>query len=130
MADQPSLTVLGGPLGGRRFAFEDGAESVLIGSDPSCTFRLELPGVSPIHARARLESGTIIVYDTQSPRGLFVNDDRVTTQMPIRNGDILWLGTPGEPGVVMIQCRVSPSASTGESAAATAVGTEATQAVS
>jgi hypothetical protein len=108
MADQPSLTVLGGPLGGRRFAFENGADSVLIGSDASCTFRLELPGVSPIHARVRLEPSGIVVYDTQSPRGLFVNDDKVTTQIPIRNGDILWLGTPGEPGVVMIQCRVPP----------------------
>jgi hypothetical protein len=135
MADQPSLTVLGGPLGGRRFAFEDGSESVLIGSDPSCTFRLELPGVSPIHARVRMENGVILVYDTQSPRGLFVNDDRVTTQMPLRNGDVLWLGTPGEPGVVMIQCRVPPTSGATASAAAaanppTAPGTESTQAIS
>jgi len=136
MADQPSLTVLGGPLGGRRFAFEDGSESVLIGSDPSCTFRLELPGISPIHARVRMEDGVILVYDTQSPRGLFVNDDRVTTQMPLRNGDVLWLGTPGEPGVVMIQCRVPPTAGAATASAAasanppTEAATDTTQAVS
>jgi hypothetical protein len=29
----------------------------------------------------------------------------VVAQAPLRNGDILWLGTPGDEDVVMIQCR-------------------------
>jgi pSer/pThr/pTyr-binding forkhead associated (FHA) protein len=106
--EYPSLTLLGGPLGGQHFVFDEGVESVLIGSDPSCGFRIELPGISPIHARVRAEPEGLVVFDTQSPRGLYVNDDRVESQVPLRNGDVLWLGKPGEAGVIMIQCRVPP----------------------
>jgi hypothetical protein len=92
--------------------FEEGGAAALIGSDASCTFRIEVSGVSPIHARVTLESDGLRVHDTQSPRGLYVNDDRIDGSAPLRNGDILWLGKPGEPGVVMIQCRVPPQSST------------------
>jgi hypothetical protein len=36
---------------------------------------------------------------------VFVNDSRVEGQSPLADGDILWLGPPGEEGSVMIQCR-------------------------
>jgi hypothetical protein len=105
-SSSPSLTILGGPLAGRQFLIEETVDNVLIGSDPSCRFHVPLPGVSPIHARLWVDADGITVYDTNSPRGLHVNDDRVNGQSPIRNGDILWLGGPGDPEVVMIQCRV------------------------
>src|SRR4051812_45248817 len=101
--EQPSLTVLGGPLSGQRLLFDQTVDGAVIGSDPSCSFRIDTPGVSPIHARVRFEDGGLIVFDTQSPRGLYINDDRVESQAALRNGDILWLGKPGEEGVVMIQ---------------------------
>ncbi len=103
---QPSLTILGGPMTGKQYVIEEGMDNVLIGSDPSCAFHLPLPGVSPIHARLWIDASGVTVYDTNSPRGLFVNDDRVNGQAPLRNGDILWLGSPGDTDVVMIQCRV------------------------
>lgn len=104
--NQPCLTVLGGDLAGTRFVIEDDVENILIGSDPSCTFRLDLEAVSPIHARVWRDATGVTVYDTHSPKGLFVNDDRVNGQAPLRNGDILWLGSPGDETVVMIQCRL------------------------
>src|SRR5262245_48234305 len=104
--EKPSLTVLGGPAGGQAFVFDEGIDGVLIGSDPSCTFRIDQGGVSPIHARVTVDEQGLWVHDTQSPRGLYVNDDHVQTQAPLRNGDVLWLGKPGEAGVVMIQVRV------------------------
>src|SRR5712691_8314089 len=104
--NQPSLTILGGPMTGTQYVIEDGMDNVLIGSDPSCAFHLPLPGVSPIHARLWIDADGVTVYDTNSPRGLYVNDDRVVGQSPLRNGDILWLGAPGDTDVVMIQCRV------------------------
>jgi hypothetical protein len=105
-SNQPCLTVLGGPMSGTVFVIEDAVDNILIGSDSSCKFCIPLPGVSPIHARIWLDAGGTIVYDTHSPRGLYVNDDRVNGQAPLKNGDILWLGTPGEEDVVMIQCRL------------------------
>jgi hypothetical protein len=101
-----SLTVLGGPLAGARVDLDQAVDEVLIGSDPDCQLVLDLPGVSPIHARVwRDQSGTT-VHDTKSPRGIWVNDDRVVDQRPLRDGDVLWLGPPGDHGSVMIQCRL------------------------
>ncbi len=108
MADAPhnaSLTVLGGPLKGRSHEFEDAVEEVFVGSDPDCQLCLNLPGVSPIHARVWLEAGGATVHDTHSPLGVFVNDDRVIEQTPLRDGDFLWLGSPGAEGSVLLQFR-------------------------
>jgi len=102
----PSLTVLGGDKAGARFVFEEAVDNVLVGSDPSCRFCLDVAGISPVHARIWIDDTGITIYDTNSPRGLFVNDDRVDAQVRLRNGDIIWLGPPGEEESVMLQCRI------------------------
>lgn len=101
-----SLTVLGGPLKGHRLVVDEASDEILVGSDPDCTFCLDAPSVSPIHARIWLELDGVTVFDTRSPHGIFVNDDKVAGQAPLRDGDILWLGAPGEAESVMIQCRL------------------------
>src|SRR6185369_16430537 len=105
---RPSLNVLSGPLEGRNFVLEDAVDNILIGSDASCQFVLDTPGVSPIHARLWVDLNGATVYDTNSPNGVYVNDDRVVKEAPVRNGDILWLGPPGEEGSVLIQCILPP----------------------
>ena len=105
---RPSLNVLSGPLAGRNFVLEDAVDNILIGSDASCQFVLDTPGVSPIHARLWVDLNGATVYDTNSPNGVYVNDDRVVKEAPVRNGDILWLGPPGEEGSVLIQCILPP----------------------
>ena len=105
---RPSLNVLSGPLSGQKFVLEDAVDNILIGSDPSCGFVLDTPGVSPIHARLWVDLNGATVYDTNSPTGVYVNDDRVVKEAPVRNGDILWLGPPGEEGSVLIQCILPP----------------------
>src|SRR6188768_1342732 len=105
---RPSLNVLSGPLAGRNFVLEDAVDNILIGSDVSCQFALDTPGVSPIHARLWVDLNGATVYDTNSPYGVYVNDDRVVKEAPVRNGDILWLGPPGEEGSVLIQCILPP----------------------
>jgi hypothetical protein len=105
---RPSLNVLSGPLSGRKLVLEDAVDNILIGSDPSCGFVLDTPGVSPIHARLWVDLNGATVYDTNSPTGVYVNDDRVVKEAPVRNGDILWLGPPGEEGSVLIQCILPP----------------------
>lgn len=109
MADStksPRLTILGGPLSGRELTLDEAVDNILIGSDSSCRFHLDTPGVSPIHARLWVDWQGVTVYDTGAPEGVYLNDDRVERSAPVRNGDILWLGPPGGADVVMIQCRV------------------------
>jgi FHA domain-containing protein/IPT/TIG domain-containing protein len=105
-----SLTVLSGPLAGTRLDIDGSEDDLLVGSDVDCRLALDLPGVSPIHARLSLDQGGLIVHDTHSPRGLYVNDTRVSGQAPLRDGDVLWLGTPGDETSVMLQCRVAGAA--------------------
>src|SRR5689334_7165788 len=95
LAEAASLTVMGGPLAGSRLEIDDAVDEILVGSDPDCRLFLDLPGVSPIHARIWRDLGGITVYDTRSPMGLYVNDARVVDQAALRDGDILWLGAPG-----------------------------------
>ena len=103
-----SLAVLGGALDGKRFVLDGLDREVLVGSDPRCGFVLDLPGVSPLHARVGPAAGGFVVHDAGGPQGVFVNDDRVTGPHPLQHGDILWLGPPGEPGSVMLACQVQP----------------------
>ncbi len=105
-----SLTVLSGPLAGTRLDIDGSEEEILVGSDPGCALSLDLPGVSPIHARLSQDQGELIVHDTRSQRGVYVNDTRVTGEAPLRDGDVVWLGTPGEDESVMLQCRVEGGA--------------------
>jgi hypothetical protein len=123
---RPSLNVLSGPLAGQKFVLEDAVDNILIGSDPSCGFVLDTPGVSPIHARLWVDLNGATVYDTNSPNGVYVNDDRVVKEAPVRNGDILWLGPPGAEGSVLIQCILPPpSAPAAEGASAEAAAAPA-----
>jgi hypothetical protein len=107
-SNPPCLMVLTGPRAGNRFVLEEGPDAVLIGSDPSCQVVLNAPGVSPVHARLWVFEEGVTVEEADSPGVLYVNDDRVPGHARLRNGDILWLGHPGEPTAVMIQC-VLPS---------------------
>lgn len=99
-----SLTVLGGSLAGARCVLpESGA--VTVGSEVGATLRLDLPSVSPSHARILVEAGRVTVYGTGVGREVHVNDNPVGSDGTVlRNGDILWLGSPGEDDVVMLQC--------------------------
>ena len=106
MAEGASLTVMAGPMAGTALVIEDAVDEILIGSDPECRLSLDLPGVSPIHARVWRDLAGMTVYDTRSPQGVYVNDERVVGEARLRDGDVLWLGAPGDPDSVMIQCRL------------------------
>jgi hypothetical protein len=103
-----SLTVLGGALDGRRHDPDEVVTEILIGSDPDCHLVVDLPGVSPIHARVWADLDESLAYDTRAPRGLYVNATRVEGQARIGAGDVLWLGPPQEPDSVCIECRFEP----------------------
>src|SRR5262245_31282172 len=97
------LSVLGGPLHGKRVDLA-GVDEITIGSDPGCSLAVELPGVSPLHAKVWVDTAGAKVYDTRSATGVFVNMDRVEGERPLRDGDTVWLGPPEAPGSVLLQC--------------------------
>ena len=67
--------------------------------------QLDLPAVSPYHARIVVEDDQVTVHDTGATRVVHVNDNPLEPGGTVlRNGDILWLGPPGEDDVVMLQC--------------------------
>jgi pSer/pThr/pTyr-binding forkhead associated (FHA) protein len=102
------LTVIAGPKAGTKYEL-DPVDNLLIGSDESCPFCIDAPGISPIHARIWADAEGITVFDTHSPTGIYVNDDKVVEKSPLRNGDILWLGSPGDENSVMIQVSMTSS---------------------
>ena len=103
-----SLSILGGSLHGRRHNPDEVVAEILIGSDPDCHLVVELPGISPIHAKVWADLSESTVYDTSAPRGVYVNTERVEQKAPIRAGDVLWLGPPQEPDSVCVQLHFEP----------------------
>jgi pSer/pThr/pTyr-binding forkhead associated (FHA) protein len=91
-------------MAGTKFVLEEGIRDVFVGSDESCQFRITLEGVSPLHAHLVVDATGVSIEDAGSDKGLHVNDSPVVSTVPLRNGDIVWLGTPGETDVVMLQC--------------------------
>ena len=76
-----TLSVLGGSLHGRKIDLAP-VGAVLIGSDSECQLHLDLPGISPVHARLRTDRAGTTVHDERSPSGVFVNFDRVEREAP------------------------------------------------
>ena len=99
-----SLTVLGGPLAGAQCELPESG-TLTIGSSPDSSLYLDLLAVSPYHARVVVDAGRVSVHDTGSSRTVHVNDNAIGPEgTELRNGDILWLGAPGDDEVVMLQC--------------------------
>ncbi len=105
-AKTASLTVLGGPLAGAVCTLPD-AGTVTIGSAEGSGLHLPLPGISPQHVRIVVDAGGISVHETGAARRVYVNDSVVEPSGTVlRNGDVIWLGTPGEDDAVMLQCHL------------------------
>jgi DNA-binding winged helix-turn-helix (wHTH) protein len=67
----------------------------VIGRNPECAVWVDAAGVSRRHACLRLDadSGVASIEDLGSTNGTFVNDARIDSQVTIRDGDQLHLGT-------------------------------------
>src|SRR5262245_33768704 len=103
-----SLSVLGSSLHGRKYDPEEVVGEVLIGSDSSCHLVVDLPSISPIHAKIWTDLDDCKVKDTSAPRGVYVNTERVEQEARIDEGDVLWLGPPQESGSICIKCHFKP----------------------
>lgn len=100
--------VLGGSLHGRRYELQEVVGELLVGSDPDCHLVVDLPSVSPIHARIWSDLDASMVHDTHAPRGVYLNAERVEGEAPLGKNDVLWLGPPGDPESVCVQPSFEP----------------------
>ncbi len=109
-----TLTILSGPLSGESFALEGAVGHVIMGSGESAHIQFESPVVVESHVRLAIDEQGAAVAPASPGAPVFLNDDPVTEDTPLKNGDILWMGNPGDDGAVMIQCRLEPVTPTDE----------------
>ncbi len=84
------LKVLQGATAGKEYIIF--GDKTLIGSSPKCDIVLVKDNcVIANHAEIRLENGTYIINDLNSPDGVWVNNSRVSKQR-LKNGDNLKIG--------------------------------------
>ncbi|MEZ4741733.1 MAG: GGDEF domain-containing protein [Bdellovibrionota bacterium] len=76
---------------GKRYML-DGSE-VSIGRSPNANIYLNEQSVSRDHARFHLRESSVEVEDKGSSNGTYVNDERISTKVSLRDGDIIRLGT-------------------------------------
>jgi hypothetical protein len=85
------LVVVAGPDQGKAFPLP-AAGIVLIGRGRTAQVCLADPHVSRSHCQVKIEAGRILAEDLNSVGGMFVNDNRVSTQ-PLRPGDVIRIGS-------------------------------------
>ena len=64
----------------------------VIGRDPQCNLRPASALISKRHCALIQKSGRVHVHDFNSTNGTFINDEQLTGEKPIQNGDVLKLG--------------------------------------
>ena len=109
-----TLSVLSGPSSGESYALEGAVGHVIMGSGESAHIQFESPVVFESHVRLTIDEQGAAVAPASPDAPVFLNDDPVTDDTPLKNGDILWMGNPGDDGAVMIQCLLEPAASAGD----------------
>jgi diguanylate cyclase (GGDEF)-like protein len=87
---KPVLTVLTGGASGKQFKVSKG--TAVIGRGPTVELRVEDDGISRSHARIRAETGRAWVEDMGSRNGTFVNGNKVTNPIELRDGDKIQVG--------------------------------------
>jgi pSer/pThr/pTyr-binding forkhead associated (FHA) protein len=70
-----------------------GQTSLIIGREPTVDMPLQSPSVSRQHARVDVTPAGPMIADMGSTNGTFVNGQRITKPHPLRNGDVIQIGT-------------------------------------
>jgi DNA-binding winged helix-turn-helix (wHTH) protein len=67
----------------------------VVGRNPECAVWVDAAGVSRRHARIRLDAdtGAAAIEDLGSTNGTFVNEARIESPTPLRDGDVVHLGS-------------------------------------
>lgn len=86
----PRLVILRGPGTGRDLTL--GAETV-VGRSPDVELPVDDVGASRRHCRVRMEGAFWVLEDLASRNGTFVNGRRIDQVVPLREGDMIRIGT-------------------------------------
>ena len=91
------------PTSGAKKEIPVGDKVVSIGRDPSNDLVLTDAMVSRRHAIMELKEGEYVLRDNNSSNGTLVNGDRVVEGQPLRDGDLIGIGSArilfrAEPG--------------------------------
>lgn len=78
-------------FGDREVALPDG--ELLVGRGEGCHVRLVSPSVSRRHLRLLTVAEAVVAYDLESRNGSYLNGERITTPVKVKDGDILRVGT-------------------------------------
>ncbi|HEY6039290.1 MAG TPA: diguanylate cyclase, partial [Kofleriaceae bacterium] len=84
------LTILTGTLSGQLFKVSKG--QLTIGRSPHVELRLDDDGISRNHARIRSETNRAWIEDMESRNGTFVNGERITGAVELKDGDKVQVG--------------------------------------
>jgi hypothetical protein len=85
------LLVIAGPDRGKRFEVVQNVEMVF-GRSGESDARLSDPRVSPIHCKLTVRNATLYVTDLDSLVGTSVNNNFITTEYPLEQGDTFTVG--------------------------------------
>ena len=96
---------------GSRQPFALSKPSVWLGRDPSCEviFDSSSGTVSRKHAEIKIENGDYVIHDNNSFNGTLVNEQRITTPIPLYHGDEIQLGIGGPELRFSSPSRVAPA---------------------
>ncbi len=84
------LLVIAGPDKGHSFDLKAG-EALLVGRSQGTQTRLTDPRVSRVHCEVQVEADRVLVHDSNSAAGTFVNGKRVA-QHVLHSGDVIQVG--------------------------------------
>jgi DNA-binding winged helix-turn-helix (wHTH) protein len=77
--------------GERRLPLAEGEN--LIGRDPALPIWFDVPGVSRHHARIAVDHDSATIEDLSSKNGTYVQSERITSTVALKNGDSIRLGS-------------------------------------
>jgi two-component system, cell cycle response regulator len=89
-AREACLVIIYGDDLGRRIPL--GSEACIIGRSSKCDVQLDQESVSRNHARLQKTQGQYVVRDLGSTNGTYVNDDIVSEEQQLRDGDQVKVG--------------------------------------
>jgi two-component system, cell cycle response regulator len=85
------LLVVGGELNGSIFNLPVG--EVVIGRNPDCTIPLDFHGISRRHFTISVDDSEALLTDLQSANGTYLNNNKVTTPVILKRGDMIKIGS-------------------------------------
>jgi diguanylate cyclase (GGDEF)-like protein len=84
------LLVVGGELNGSIYNLPVG--ETIVGRNPDCSIPLDFHGISRRHFTISVNEREVLLTDLQSANGTYLNNNKVTTPVVLKKGDMIKIG--------------------------------------